>query len=519
MAGEMNGKNADKKTSKPNSGFDMRIAIGIMAIIVVALAAYIFFEQNTKIVQTEPVVVWNGTVALNSPEAKLLLGSFDKASELANYDVSFNQTYNGQSVAVQEVRKAKQDWVALEDAFAKKEVFFAEGNGSNATPDAICFTYRTEKHCTQATTNETKAFASELKVWQLGSAEANLAQKEGMMKLIEAGAIRFNGTAKDENVGAVATKKISYNFDLQPLTVKELVGLGLSPDDQAYLVTSKVTYWIDPVTGLVVKNSATRSLKSALVGENSMEYYKLSLEPAGLPPAPQVFEDQSVFLAFYSEAQDDFVSKETCKAQASQQERDLCYKSVAADKNDWALCEKIEDETERASCTIIVAQNTKNSALCGGLAGYSDDCYIAVASENGNYSLCSILKNSGLSESCAKAAEEGQKKADKAAEAERQLRAKMNCAVDTDCAVFAGTACAPKNTTQQFSAGTDPLSACYQNLSCGCASGFCSFKKNDAYYKCVSAVEEEFLKEFINKKVEEANSSNAATNGAVAPAA
>ena len=508
MAGETNetGSSAPKK-----GGLDMRLVAGAAVIIILALAAYAFYGGGSK----PPATPDNTTIAygLNSTEAKLLLGSFEKAATMEDYNVSFNQTQDGLTTFISEARKGNRTWILLTDAFSTREGFFSGENGSAAMNDTVCLSYLGKTECANMLNNGTVKVANSLKAWQLGDKETNLAQAEGMRQLIAVGAVKITGPAEDEQVGPFAAKKITYLFNLQQLTVKDLTALGISPGDSAVLGTSKVIYWIDPATGLAVKSSARRMQNGSLVGENSMEYSVMSLQSGELPQAPSDVVGAATFVKFYADSQNDFLSKETCKAQPSLTEVDACYKSMAFENRDPLLCGRISNETSAASCVMLVAQDTANGTLCDNLTIYHDDCLIAVASENGNSTLCQELENQELAGNCTQAVAVGKKKADAEAEAARQLREKQNCAVDSDCAVFAGVVCAPKNTTSQFSNASNPYLSCFAGLPCGCSSGFCAYAKNDTYYQCVNNVDDGNLQDFINKRIAAENVTKNGTGG------
>ena len=150
-----------------------------------------------------------------------------------------------------------------------------------------------------------------------------------------------------------------------------------------------------------------------------------------------------------------------------------------------------------------MAQETHNSVICSKLATLADDCYIAVASETGDFDLCKSVKNASLSSSCTAAATAGQKKNEEAAARAAAAAANRNCASDSDCKLFgnAGQYCAPKNATVQFANGTDPLYACLKGVPCGCSGGYCGFAKNETYYSCVNAVEDEALRNYIGSLI------------------
>ncbi len=489
------------KTAEKKGGFDMKIIGVALAVVVIAIAAFVFFGQGKPVVAPP---VQNITYGTNSTEAQLLLSSFDNAAAIGDYDVSFIQVQDRMPANISEIRKGDRLWIRLTDVFSTREGFLNAGNTTNTSTDIVCLSYLDDNRCAMAQNNGTMKIVGSLKAWQLGDNETNTVQKDGMMRLIGAGAVKISGPAVDEKVGGFDTRKIHYTFNLQHLTVKELVALGISPNDPTLLVTSNVTYWIDAATGLAVKSTAVRMQNGTVVGENSIEYSKLLLSAEKLPDAELKMEDAGSFVKFYSDSQDDFLSKETCKAQPTMADVDACYKSMSVGKNDAELCKRISNSTESEKCITIVAQNTKNSALCAGLELLPDDCYIAVAGENGNQTLCSLLKNTSLSGDCQLAAAQGNGKMDAAAEAARRMNSLKNCAVDSDCAVFSGIACAPKNTTQKFN-GADQFTSCYAGLACGCDSGFCAFAKNETYYQCVSSVEDNLLKDLINQKADEAN--------------
>lgn len=502
MAGE---NKTDVKAAEKKGGFDMKLVAGALAIVVIAVAIYAFYGAGKW--GSNPVPEQNASYGLNSTEARLFLASFDKAAAIKDYNVTFAQMRNGLPYSISEARKGDRLWIRLEDVFAPREGFFTGENNSNQT-DVVCLTYMNATRCAKVLNNGTVKVAADLKSVKLGDRETNLAQGEGMRRLIEVGAVRITGSMADEKVGPFNAKRISYTFDLQHLSVKELVDLGLSPTDQGVLVTAKVTYWIDPATGLMVKSDSTQMLNGSAVGAYSTEYSALSLEPNEIPAAPADTVDSSSFVRFYADSQDDFLSKETCKAQPTQADTDACYKSIGIQKNDWELCRRISNRAAYVGCTLIVAQNTRNTALCEQLGANADDCYIAIAGENGNSELCKRLVNASLLEKCALAAAQGKQKTEAAEQRARELASKQNCAADGDCAVFAGAACAPKNTTDVFSSAGNPYLSCFQNVSCGCNGGFCAFKKNETYYQCVSAADETILRDFINKKADEQNASN-----------
>ncbi len=503
-------KTNTKAAGKKEGGFDMKLVAGALAIIVIAVAIYAFYgggKWGSNPVPVQPAQNSTATYGLGSAEAMLILTSFEKAAAIEDYNVTFNQTQNGIVTTVSEARKGNASWVRLEDLFAMREGFFSGANGTNATNDVVCITYESKTRCANLLNNGTIKVAASLKAWQLGDRATNLAQEAGMRALIGAGAVKIDGPAQDEAVNGFATKKITYTFDMRPLTVGELSSLGLSPSDPEILTTSKVAYWVDTKTGLAVKSSATQMQNGSISGETAMEYSAISLESGSLPPAPQVNSTAASFVQFYANSQNDFVTQETCKLQPTPAEVDACYKSMAGENNDWTICGRIANASVYGDCMLIVAQNTKNSALCENLTSYSDDCYIAVASQTGDFSLCKNLKNASLNTACTQAASQGQQQAEADAEKAKELASKENCAADSDCAIFAGVACAPKNTTAVFSNATNPYLACYQGVPCGCNAGFCTFAKNDTYYQCVSKAEDDTLNAYISQKAAEANSS------------
>lgn len=481
----------------PKKGTDYRLIAGIIIILAAAAAAYVFLGQPPA---QPPEQQYNGTAAVESPEAQLLFASFDAAAAAGDYNVSFVQMQDGIATSIREARKGDASWIWLEDVFATREGFFGGRNTTPGSGDVVCLSYRNDTRCAAVENNGTLKVANSLRAWEFGNPDNNMAQKEGIRALMLGGAIRIEGPMSDATIGPFDTERISYLFDMENLTVSELVALGVSPNDPSILIKSRVTYWIDKETGLAVKTSASRTQNGILVGENSMTFSHLELDSGELPAAPEHLVDPAGFVRFYSDSQDEFMSYATCGAQPTQTERDSCYKTAAASNDDWEYCRRIVDRNQYESCTLIVAQQTNNYVLCGQIEALADDCYISVAGQTGDFELCRNLKDRGLSAQCLQAAAEGKRKADEAAAAEQQRLASRNCQADSDCSVSGGgMACVPNG-----AAAAQPTNeslryrACFENLPCGCNEGFCGFAKNEAYYQCLSGVEQEEMEEYID---------------------
>jgi len=63
-----------------------------------------------------------------------------------------------------------------------------------------------------------------------------------------------------------------------------------------------------------------------------------------------------------------------------------------------------------------------------------------------------------------------------------------------------------RNTTKEFANEASPLNACFKDLPCACNEGYCGFRKNNTFYKCISEVEGLELEKYINSLVNQSNS-------------
>jgi len=378
----------------------------------------------------------------------------------------------------------------------------------------LCLTYRQERHCAIAkNVSDAKAIAASLKVI-FPDKRTYLLQKAQMQKLISAGAITLDGAVFEERVGQFETQKVTYRLDYSNLTVQQLLAAGISPDDPSVSSAAgqQVSFWIDKKTGLIVKSKAMPA-SNPEKELYAMEYTRAEVGEASVPAKPGEIVGTDYFVRFYHASEDDYRSDENCSAQQGS-ERDFCYRTLAAERDDWQTCEKVKDAAVRESCVLVVAQNTKNKSLCGKLDGLADDCYISIAGMTGEYDLCKLLKNASLVPQCTAAATEGAKAAAAEAERQRRLMESRECVVDSDCrtAGNAGQYCVANNSTKTFPVEDTPMLACFKNLPCGCNDGFCGFRKNESYYACINDAEELLLKAFISSLNATNSSSNAPSN-------
>ncbi|MFA6907972.1 MAG: hypothetical protein WC263_04035 [Candidatus Micrarchaeia archaeon] len=483
----------DAKDAK--KGTDPKIIVFAAVVIVAALAAagyYMGFFNGAPSAPAEPA----STAPLATPEARLLLASFDKGAGLADYSLRYIANDNGAQNNYTIIRNGSLSYVGVQGAFGKMYGFFGKDNST----DMVCLEYKKEAKCALSGNQSDMAdIASSLKILR-PTPLAYLNQKDDTRKLIAAGAIRLDSGMAGEKVGGFDTQKISYALDYSNLTVQQMVSLGMSPNDRSLLSVTdqRVTFWIDSKTGLMVKSHASY-VNLGTPGYYDTEYAEAASFAAPMPEKPSTIVATEAFVDFYSKSTMDYSERAACFAKAGA-EQDTCLKSIAANAGDWETCKLIKTELAYESCSVIVAQGTKNSVICGLLPTLADDCYISVAGETGNFELCKSVKNTSLSSSCIAAATSGQKNKEAADAAAAKAYAGRNCADGQDCKVFgnSGQYCAPKNSTAQFAADTSPIYACLKGTPCGCLQGYCGFAKNETYYSCMNNIEDENLRAYIN---------------------
>lgn len=482
-------KSAKKPVLEGNM-FLAAAAVVAVLIVVGALAVLGYFTPNP--------VPDGGKPQIDSPMAKLVLSIYDRGAAVGDYSVAYSNDENGIVSGYTIIKKGGRLWVRIDDIFGTRQGFF----GTNSSQDVVCLTYDNSTKCAMVENNTNMGKVSNsIKAWMLADAKTYAQQKALMQKLIQTGAIRFDEGVLDEMAGLFDAQRVSYSLDYRNLTVEKLLSLGIPADDPSItsITDQRVVYWVDKGTGMLVKSAATYVEKQAR-GVFSSEFSKIDLAPKEeVPPVPADLSSIPVFVTFYKQSDDDFASKQECKAQATAADRDACWKAVAVSHKSWDLCKNIEDKKTYEGCTTIVAQSTYNKVLCEKLELLSDDCNIAVASETGNYQLCKLLKNSSLVEDCTRAAGEGERKVSAREAAARRVFEARNCVVDSDCARFGNSNqyCAPKNSTNTFLNETSPLFACLKDVSCSCMDGFCGFNKTDGYYDCYNKVEDGLTRNYI----------------------
>jgi len=485
------GKIAKKKT-------DPKILIFAAVVIVAALAAVGYYGGFFGGIATPPIKP-NPTIPIATPEARLLLASFDKGAALTDYSLKYSANDNGAKSDYSIITNGRNSLVSVEGTFGKMYGIFGEDNAT----DVVCLEYSGEAKCALTGNQSDMAeIAASLKILKPAPL-AYLNQKDDTRKLIVAGAIKLEAGTANEKIGRFDTQKITYTLDYSNLTVQQMVSLGVSPNDENLLAVTdqKVVFWIDNKTGLMVKSHASYNNRGT-PGFYDTEYSEIAPGAATVPEKPESVVAAAAFVDFYSKSTEDYAERAVCLAKKST-EQDACLKSIAANKGDWETCKLIKTPFEYESCSLIVAQKTKSNMICSNLTTLSDDCYIAVAGETGDFELCKSVKNMSLSSNCIEAATAGQKKNAESAALAAKAYAARNCAQDTDCGVFGNGKqyCAPKNSTMQFANDTDPLYTCLKDMPCGCLEGYCGFAKNETYYACVSSVEDEMLKAYINNLI------------------
>ena len=480
------------------TGTDPKMLVFAAVVIVAALAAIGYYGGFFGGAATPPAQP-NTITPLATPEARLLLASFDRGAALTDYSLKYSANDNGVVSNYTIIKNGSDSLVSVQGTFGKMYGIFGKDNAT----DIVCLEYGGDAKCALSGNQSDMAeIAASLKIL-MPTPLAYLNQKDDTRKLIAAGAIKLDSGMANEKIGDFDTQKITYTLDYSTLTVQQMISLGVSPNDESLLAVTdqKVVFWIDGKTGLMVKSHASYNNRGT-PGFYDTQYSEASPVAGLVAEQPGSIVATEAFVDFYSKSTKDFAERAACFAKNGG-EQDTCLKSIAANRGDWETCKLIKTPLEYESCSLIVAQETNNHVICSRLATLADDCYIAVAGETGNFELCKSVKNKNLSSNCIEAAIDGQRKKEAAAALEAKVYAARNCAVDKDCSVFgnAGQYCAPKNSTAQFANGTSQLYACLEGVPCGCMAGYCEFAKNDTYYSCMSRVEDKELRAYINSLI------------------
>lgn len=497
------------KTSDNNA----KIIAGIVVVVIVLIAAAYFggfFGQGTPTSPpgTQPA---NASSELQYASTKLLLSSYDSQAALNVYTIAYSINDNGAKTQYEVASNQTNSYVRVEEPSDTIQGFFGQDNSTNV----ICLTYVNETECAFVGQNATSvALASRL----MGVEPAQSAlqdQKTAATTLIEAGAIKMDPAITNQAVGPFDAKEVQYDLDYSNLTLQTLTALGISPSDIDLTRTNQhVELWIDSATGLIIQSHATY-VSNGVPGFVDTNY-TIAQPTATFPPLPTQGISTEAFVQFYQLAEQDYYAMANCASQSGQAQ-DTCYQTLAVNDNRYQTCKMITNESSYEHCTIIVAQNTGNAALCASLTLYPDDCYIAVASQTGNSSLCNNLINTSLNSTCLAAAAQGKQLQEQAVQAQEQLNASRNCNVSSDCKITgnANQFCVPVNSNITYSNSTSPEYSCLKGIPCTCQSGFCGFATNSTYDDCVNAVDQQGYEAYIEglAQQQQANATNS-TSGA-----
>lgn len=80
---------------------------------------------------------------------------------------------------------------------------------------------------------------------------------------------------------------------------------------------------------------------------------------------------------------------------------DRCYRDIAETKNNFKICEKINDSIEKERCNTVLARKAADISMCDkGNSDWADECYMDFAKRNNNDKLCDKMKNSNRKDDC-----------------------------------------------------------------------------------------------------------------------
>lgn len=95
-------------------------------------------------------------------------------------------------------------------------------------------------------------------------------------------------------------------------------------------------------------------------------------------------------------------NEKVCRNIPSKQERGICYRKVAEDKENSTLCAKIEYTEQRNYCYKNLAKMKRDGSLCQNVErGFDrDQCYFGVACQTGNATLCEKIERNYKKKDC-----------------------------------------------------------------------------------------------------------------------
>ena len=473
-AGQAQG--TEPKQAQGGFKFKNEYAIYAVAVVLLVVGAWWFLAGPGSQPPIIPGNQTNGTVGLNSTEARILFASLDRITNLSAYSMSFSETEGKVYSNTTLIDDGSIRWTHIVTPIGERDTYY---NGTNYT---FCEKIYDGKSGCAPLINSSYllGYSSQLNSEFLDAKSARDNKKLDTI-LINGGAMKFVGGVGEMTISGKRCWDIAYTIDYGKLNINDLREIGLSPDDPTVTRFRNYTVrqCIDDDTGVPLE------IELFYYYEDTPRYMKRtlsSISTSGIAPVavPETNMNETQVELVFADAFDLYSNLLSCDRQNTTAQKDTCFTSFASDLGDSSFCSYVTDSLQRDRCGLKLAAKTGNWSICNGLSLIADDCYIEAAGSTRDAAWCNHVQNASAKVNCAAAANGTLQQGTGSAGA---------CSADTECKVggCSNQLCIGLNDTGISTCEFRPEYACYTKsfAKCGCVSGSCRWKDDPLLAQCI----------------------------------
>ncbi|MBM3229130.1 hypothetical protein FJZ26_01755, partial [Candidatus Parvarchaeota archaeon] len=331
---------------------------GNMGIIILAavFASFLMFGCT----QSGPEQKANQTAALDTAQAKLVLGSFEKAAALDDYTLEYVEDAQGKVSEVTLRVKGSERQATIKSALDEKNFYFGYGRmiGCVRIKDG-------EQTCAQVAEGS-RAIDAAKAADRIFFSEKQASDDYNLNKfLIGKGAINFTGAIVPSRQAGADCSAVEYTTNYKILSINDLAYIGFAADNPTVSVFSgyRTKVCIGAQDGVPLLLNLTYNYKDV------PQYYsrvalKFEKNTGRAVVTPQNLANQTEFEKKYAEAQALLDSYGKCKKLENATERDSCYAAAAFESYAPSICEKVEGVIKHDQCLIALVGHANQPGLC-----------------------------------------------------------------------------------------------------------------------------------------------------------
>jgi len=423
--------------------------------------------------------------ALDTPQAVLLLGSFDKIGNLTDYTVAYTEASGLVSMNYTLYSAAGTQHAIIKSPVYEKDLYYYG-------PDAYFCIQPSGKNSTCIKVEQNSSYKMEADA-VFGRFFGAKYAKDGQSIdkfLISRGALSFAGGVENSTYAGFGCSQITLDIDYKKLSLDDLAYLGFSPENPTLnLYKNFSTVFCISKDGLpVFKNLSYVEVASGAKQSTVSTITSFEKGAGTAINIPSDFAAESDFYVAYKQADALLKSYASCAYVDNQTDRDSCYAASAFDNLDASLCGKIQGAVKHDQCLIALVGTTKNPDICSNVLSLTDDCLATAAQATNNASLCAGIANQTVREACM-AIGTGAYIDRNATASTPSKDGSPQCMTDADCKPqgCSGQICAGAKSNIITTCIWMPSFECYKQsfAACGCYQGACAWQNNSGMNACL----------------------------------